>query len=90
MTDPTSGDPDGLFARLHGEIDAIERLRDEIRVRIHLAQMDARDVWERAETRLADLRKKAKDRIETAETLLEIARELAGTYRNVRRKIEDG
>jgi hypothetical protein len=33
-------------------IDELRKLRDEIRVRIHLAAMDARDVWRELEPRV--------------------------------------
>ena len=38
-----------------GELLSLTQLRDEIRVRVHLAQMDAKDKWQELETQLASL-----------------------------------
>jgi hypothetical protein len=38
-----------------GDLTSLTQLRDEIRVRIHLAQMDARDKWQELEAQLASL-----------------------------------
>jgi hypothetical protein len=40
-------------------IQSLERLRDEIRVKIHLAAADARDEWEELEKKWSHLRGKA-------------------------------
>jgi hypothetical protein len=37
------------------EIGSLTQLRDEIRVRLHLAQLDAKDKWQELETQLASL-----------------------------------
>lgn len=37
----------------------LHRLADEIRVRIHLAGMDAKDAWQRLEPKLRDFERKA-------------------------------
>ena len=37
------------------ELSSLTQLRDEIRVRVHLAQMDAKDKWQELETQLASL-----------------------------------
>ena len=37
----------------------LHRLADEIRVRIHLASMDAKDAWHRLEPKLRDFERKA-------------------------------
>lgn len=37
------------------ELSSLTQLRDEIRVRIHLAQLDAKEKWAELETRLAGL-----------------------------------
>jgi arabinogalactan endo-1,4-beta-galactosidase len=36
-------------------LDEVKRLRDEVRVRIHLAEMDARDAWHKLEPRIDKL-----------------------------------
>lgn len=38
-----------------GELLSLAQLRDEIRVRVHLAQMDAKDKWQELEAQLASL-----------------------------------
>jgi len=53
-------------ARIRKDIDAaiddLEQLADEVRVKLHLAEMDARDVWEtKIEPRLEQVRRHAKD-----------------------------
>lgn len=66
-------------------IDDLEQLADEIRVKLHLAEMDARDVWENVlEPRLAKARLHAKEAStaskasvdETMKALREFARTL--------------
>jgi predicted transposase YdaD len=37
------------------ELGSLTQLRDEIRVRLHLAQLDAKDKWQELETQLASL-----------------------------------
>jgi hypothetical protein len=39
----------------HDELSSLTRLRDEIRVRIHLAQLDAKEKWQELETQIANL-----------------------------------
>ena len=42
----------------HVDVSSLTRLRDEIRVRLHLAQLDAKDKWQELETQLASLERK--------------------------------
>jgi predicted component of type VI protein secretion system len=37
------------------ELSSLTQLRDEIRVRLHLAQLDAKDKWQELETQLVSL-----------------------------------
>jgi hypothetical protein len=37
------------------QLSTLAQLRDEIRVRLHLAQLDAKDKWQELETQLASL-----------------------------------
>lgn len=39
----------------HIDFSSLTQLRDEIRVRLHLAQLDAKDKWQELETQLASL-----------------------------------
>jgi hypothetical protein len=40
-------------------IESLERVRDEIKLKVHLAAADARDEWEELEKKLGHLRAKA-------------------------------
>lgn len=54
--------PNSIEASIDGALDEIETLADEIRVKLHLASMDARDVWNRdLSPRLDHAREHAKD-----------------------------
>ena len=39
----------------HVDFSSLTQLRDEIRVRLHLAQLDAKDKWQELESQLASL-----------------------------------
>jgi hypothetical protein len=41
------------------DLSTLTQLRDEIRVRLHLAQLDAKDKWQELETKLASLEHRA-------------------------------
>lgn len=40
-------------------VESLERLRDELKLKVHLATSDARDEWEELEKKLGHLRAKA-------------------------------
>jgi hypothetical protein len=42
----------------HVDLNTLAQLRDEIRVRLHLAQLDAKDKWQELETQLASFEHK--------------------------------
>lgn len=42
-------------------LDDLEQLAEKVRVKIHLAGMDARDAWEKLEPRLEDARRHAQE-----------------------------
>ena len=48
----------------------LQTLRDEVRVRLHLASMDLKDQWNKLEPHLADVEKKAVDASEASRTLI--------------------
>jgi hypothetical protein len=60
-----------LKADLQKSLDALATLRDEIRVRLHLAGMDAKDAWNRLEPRLLEAEKLAEDVSDTSRTAME-------------------
>jgi hypothetical protein len=39
------------------KLEALKKARDELRVRVHLASMDAREQWAKLEPRLAEIEK---------------------------------
>lgn len=50
----------------------LERLTDEVRVKIHLAELDARDAWEKKlEPRLFEARNHAKDATAASKSAIE-------------------
>ena len=62
----------------------LERLRDEIHLKLHLASMDARVEWEKLEARWQDFRSKA-ELDETKEEIGDAANEL---YKELRKGYE--
>jgi hypothetical protein len=51
-------------------LDEIRTLRDEVRVQLHLASMDAKDQWKKLEPRVADAEQLALDVGETSRAAL--------------------
>lgn len=56
MTHPMEPPMDELRNLLKQKLADLERERDELRVRLHLAKAEARDEWDRLDARLAELR----------------------------------
>lgn len=52
-----SGGERGLF---ESELDELRRLRDELRVRVHLGQREAKDLWEAQEKRFSEAEARAR------------------------------
>jgi hypothetical protein len=48
-----------LKSQLKRNLEQLQALRDEVRVKVHLAGMDLRDEWTKLEPRLADAEEKA-------------------------------
>jgi hypothetical protein len=67
-------------------LDRLERLRDEIRVDIHLASMDAKDKWKELEPLVRDAEKLADDMSDVSrramEELLEKIRQFRESIRH--------
>ena len=58
----------------HHVFEEVERLAEEIRVRLHLASMDAKDTWSKAlEPKVFEVREKARH---AKETSVDVARDL--------------
>jgi CBS domain-containing protein len=81
-----------VAGRIERELDAVRRVRDELRVKIHLARADARDLFEKLEHRFADaeakaslLRREAREPLhEAGEAAAGLLRELRDGYRRIR------
>ena len=82
-----------LGKRIDEEVEDLRRLRDELRVQMHLAKAEAKDLWEDMEQRFADIEGKAKQMARQAEEPLEdigeAARLLAEEIRNGYRRIRE-
>jgi len=65
--------------------DAIRTLRDEIRLKLHLAGMDAKDAWAALEPKLAEVEHAAEDVSETTRRAL---RDVLARLRALRSRIE--
>ncbi|WP_394841684.1 hypothetical protein LZC95_32000 [Pendulispora brunnea] len=50
-----------LKAEIEKGISRMQTLRDEVRVRLHLAGMDAKEEWDKLEPSLVDIERKAED-----------------------------
>lgn len=57
-----------LKADLQKSLESLQTLRDEIRVKLHLAGMDAKDAWNKLEPKLHEVEKLAEDVSETSRT----------------------
>lgn len=58
------------------DLSSLTQLRDEIRVRIHLAQLDAKDKWQELETQLANLEHKVTSEGGVVEATAQLAKDL--------------
>lgn len=57
---------DEIQKEIRTNLDALTELRDEIRVKIHLAGMDAKDAWNRLEPKVHEVEAAAAEVSETA------------------------
>lgn len=63
--------------RLEKDLDELRRVRDELRVRIHLGRADAKDAWDRLERRFSELESHAKRAAQRTEAPLHELRDAA-------------
>ncbi len=59
-----------LNSELKKNLTQLQTLRDEVRVRLHLASMDLKDQWNKLEPHLLDVEKKAVEASEASRTML--------------------
>jgi predicted nucleic acid-binding Zn-ribbon protein len=59
-----------LKSELKKSLSQLQTLRDQVRVRLHLANMDLKDQWNKLEPHLADVEKKAASASEASRTLI--------------------
>jgi predicted nucleic acid-binding Zn-ribbon protein len=66
MSDTTND----LKNELKKGLSQMQTLRDEVRVRLHLANMELKDQWNKLEPHLADVEKKAADVSEASKQMI--------------------
>lgn len=78
-----------LKTQLRDDLGELKKIRDEIRVKLHLASMDAKTYWKELEPRLEDLEQKivhdGGDRAVQAAS--ELVDEMRDALRNFRKRI---
>jgi hypothetical protein len=65
-------------------INELERLTDEIKVKLHLASMDARDTWEKLEPRLEEARQQAREATDSSQKAV---RNIVQAFREFRQSL---
>jgi hypothetical protein len=70
-----------LKTELKKSLSDLQRLRDEVRVRLHLASMELKDQWNKLEPYLADVEQKASEATEASRTLLSEAKKRLEQFR---------
>jgi len=63
--------------RLSEELQDLKRVRDELRVKIHLGKAEAKDIWDRSEQMLEEAESKLKSISEQAEQPIQDVRDAA-------------
>jgi ElaB/YqjD/DUF883 family membrane-anchored ribosome-binding protein len=74
---------------IHATLDELRRIRDEIRVRLRLGEMDARDWWASVEPKFDELEARLDESTGRAgETASIVTEELAAALRRIRDRLE--
>lgn len=87
----------GLLQELNKFAEGLEQLRDEVKVQLHLASLESKQEWERAEKQrdhfLAELNKISKEASVSKEGLIEkaeiIGEELKSTYQRIKDRLSE-
>ena len=65
--------------------DDLEGMADDLRVRIHLAGMDAKDAWNKLEPRVYDFQQRAESAVQkTSDELKDVAQDLKARMKRLR------
>jgi predicted nucleic acid-binding Zn-ribbon protein len=77
-----------LRTRIAEGIGELKTMRDEIRIKLHLAGMDARDAWQKLEPRIDELEARARDlRDDMVERLENAVKDARNAARRVQSEI---
>ena len=74
-------------SRLSQELEELRRVRDELRIKIHLGRAEAKDLWEKTENKLEEFENKVKSVSSQAEEPLHDVGEAA---KHLLDEIKDG
>jgi hypothetical protein len=77
---------DDIKAELQKGLESLQTMRDEIRVRIHLAGMDAKDAWNKLEPAVYEAERLAEEVSEEARAAMN---ELLAKARELRASLKD-
>jgi hypothetical protein len=79
---------EALKKELRETVADIRRTADEIRLKIHLARMDAKDAWVRLEPRVHELEKRVEDATDaTIDELKKLGADLRGHLESIRTRV---
>jgi uncharacterized protein YoxC len=84
-----------IAEKISQELDELKRLRDELRVQIHLGTAETRDLWEKTEqrfagleTRLKELKREVKGPLQdVGEATRYLLDEIGNAYRQIRKAL---
>lgn len=79
---------ENLKASLDKDLADLARMRDEIRVKLHLAGMDAKSAWKSLEPRLDDLEREAREEGEAVKSAsVALAHDLKKAFEQFRARL---
>ncbi len=78
-----------MKAELQEMLDDIKKLRDELKVKVHLASLDVKDAWKKLEPRVDELQRQALDAgKKAADDVKASAVKLKESFESLRKKIQ--
>ena len=70
-------------------LEDVKKLRDELKVKVHLASMDVKDTWKKLEPRVEELQKQARDAgKKAADDVKASAAKLRESFESLKKKIQ--